>query len=670
MRRQATLLEAFQAASGLMQQGLGIYSRETKYRLDSDLFLDQEDFDETGSRIVSKQQEYRNDPKGYKDYALMELAAWENRALARGNGSQYYLDQVKRMKVAGTADVNARAFQAREQHEHDLNLAEYTRERYNIINNNTPDEIIKKGEDWSSLKTKDGTISETQKAEDEQLYKTAALKGYLAVPENPTRPPAVFNAAADSLANDPRFENTPNRDQYIDAGKESYLQAWQQKNFRDAEAWYNQYTALVARGDPASLQQAKNIAIEQRPYVMAALKKDNPNYGDEHKSRMASWYREFSGDEPKAVSLNDSIEEAAARFFAQVVWNENVDNAGAGLNSSYNPLSYGNTLSELYMSLEETYGDKFSPEVLRLKLDNKIVDILRDNSDTREGKIILDQIRQLTDADDLEEFKKLTGLTDENISRSLMNRILDAYSRYNRNKGASPEQAKEARDLLNYELAQAKNVYSAEIMKPLLDRKEDSKSSLTRNILSGDLAKALAFINSHPELVKQGRDGSVSLESHYDDTVKTAMAQAESILKAVPGISTATLREGATVIGVDEAGNRYRLTGNGAYIQLQQEINKEWKPIAQRKYTNIDVNQWVELDASGEVVTRFGTNAFESLREPKEFLGVNGAVGEREKTHQEEAEEMIDRVQPPPGSNPPRGTARQREEERRRREGR
>jgi hypothetical protein len=317
------------------------------------------------------------------------------------------------------------------------------------------------------------------------------------------------------------------------------------------------------------------------------------------------------------------------------------------------------------MSLEKAYGDKQSPSAIRATLDNKILDIMRDNSDIREGKIILDQIRQMTDADDIEEFKKLTGMTDENIRQGLMNRVLDAYARYGRDKGESPEAAKAARETLAFELLQAKNVYSAGIMKGILDRKEGSRATLTDNITTGDLAKMLAFMNEHPEIAKTGRDGSVSFEAHYDDNVRVAMAQAKEILETVPGISAKTLPEGATVIGTDTAGNRYRLTGDGSFIQLQQEINGDWKPIARRQYVNAD--NWITLDPAGKVVTRKGVGSSERRFVPKEFPGVNGVTREREKTREEE---MQERVEPPPGSNPPRGTAREREEEeRRRREG-
>jgi hypothetical protein len=321
------------------------------------------------------------------------------------------------------------------------------------------------------------------------------------------------------------------------------------------------------------------------------------------------------------------------------------------------------------MSLEEEYGNEKDPSVVRAELDNKILDILRDNSDIREGKIILDQIHQLTDADDLEEFKELTGLSDETIRRGVMNNILNAYARYSRDKEDSPEAAKAARETLVFELSQAKTMYSADIMKIVFDRKADSKSSLKENILTGDLAKTLAIMNAHPELVNRGRDGSVSLEPHYDDTVKTAMSQARGILGTVPGMSVNTLPEGTTVIGKDEEGNRYRLSGDGDYIQLQREIDGDWKPVARRKTLETADKTWVKVNpANGKDVMRPGRGASERTQEPEVFPGVGaaGANGNQAippSEHQRETEEMMRRVQPPPGSNPPRG--RQREEENR-----
>ncbi|MDR0730367.1 MAG: hypothetical protein LBF63_01775 [Treponema sp.] len=687
--RHATLLEAFQDVSGLAQQGLEIFSRERKYHLDTKLFEAANELERIQDELAlaltdidgDGENPYQSNPDEYKKHADKTLAAWRDRAENAGNGSRYYTDQLKQIAARGETamarkTLEARAVFNRKQAAADLeknltaawNAPEYDTWEKKLdaqlaiyrgaVNNNLLDPV-QAAEVEKSIYNRvfqyrialedDG---ERSVAEAERLIREAAegeRKGEFAKFVDDI--PGKIGAAADAA----RVQIENRNLKKLQARNEAY-----EREARDA----------IATNDIAAIMAAQILqkeGAEERDRALAS-----GEYNRAHDPQIAAMFRKFPELEPGrpqgSVSVDDAVNEAAARFLDQVVWNNNVDSTGAGLDSSGNPLSYGNTLSELYMSLEKAYGGKESPGVLRAKLDNKILDILRDNSDIREGKIILDQLRQMTDAEDVEEFKKLTGLTDENIRQGLMNRVLDAYARYRRNRDSPPEEAKAARDLLNFELAQAKNAYSAGIMKPVLDRAKDSKSSLTDNITTGDLAKTLAFMNEHPELVKRGRDGSVSLESHYDDTVRAAMAQAKRILEAVPGISTATLPEGAAVIGKDEAGNRYRLTGNGNFIQLQQEINGEWKPIAQRKYANTDVNEWAEFDAvKGEVVMRRGKGGNERYWEPKEFPGVNGAAGKQEKTPEEEIRE---RVQPPPGSNQPRGTRRREEEERRRREGR
>jgi hypothetical protein len=397
--RHATLLEAFQSASELFQQGLGIYSREKKYELDTDLFLDNEDFNETQSRIVSQLAKYGNDPAGYNDYALKEIAAWEDRARARGNGSKYYLDQVNRIKEAGTAAVKAQTFKAGVLYEQDRKLAEYTRERQKIINDNTPDEIIRKGTEWSRLSVLDGTISESQKVIDEQLYATEALKKDAALPEVITERPEKFNEKLDRLKNNPSFAIVPNRDQYLDAARNLYRKAFQDQNFNGFESVQNEFVRLLNKGDPQSLQKARNLAVENQGRLTAALKDDNPDYSSEQKSQMRGWLKMPAGTGGGSKPTEEDVLDAIERYLDAGIGGEF---KGQALSSLATP-AYRDVLSTMVAKDLAGQGKKVgSPYELYLdntRTFNKIVDLAV--SRVREQKpaigIAWDQLKQWVD---------------------------------------------------------------------------------------------------------------------------------------------------------------------------------------------------------------------------------------------------------------------------------
>ncbi|MDR0601716.1 MAG: hypothetical protein LBG42_04980 [Treponema sp.] len=285
----ATLLDALQGVWGLTSQGLEIWSKERKYELDSLLFLDNEDMGAVQSKILSQLEKYRNDPDGYKNYALNEINQWEQRSLAAGNGSRYYREQVARMKAGGMAHLEAQTFKARVQHEQDRNRADYNLIMSTIINYDDPERIKKEGLPQVTRAAQAGIINETGMADGYKLVMTAALQKEAAVPEIITEPPGVFNAKIDQLKNNPDYAIVDNRDEYIDTAKKSYLKAFQEQNFRDFEAVQNKFIALVSKGDAVSLQQAENIAIANRERLMNALKLENTGYSAEHKSQMRSW---------------------------------------------------------------------------------------------------------------------------------------------------------------------------------------------------------------------------------------------------------------------------------------------------------------------------------------------------------------------------------------------
>ncbi|MDR1128065.1 MAG: hypothetical protein LBL20_02040 [Treponema sp.] len=312
MSQHATLLDAFQAASGLAQQGMEIWSREKKYELDSQLFLDNADLGKVENNIVSQLEKYRNDPAGYEDYAAREIDLWEERAVASGNGSKYYLEQVARMKAGAAAQVKAQTFRARVQHEQDRSKADHALVMSTIFNEADPEQIKSQGL-WEAKRAKDGGVtSETGMVNEINQVMTEALKKSVAIPAAITARPEVWNERVDRLKDDPDFAIIDNRDKYINDSKESYLEAFQEQNFRAFEPVQNAFIAFWNQGTPASRQAAKQLVNEYQGTLLEALNPDNSDYSRERKSQMSHWLNlpdgsGAGGDSTSAMRAIESI---------------------------------------------------------------------------------------------------------------------------------------------------------------------------------------------------------------------------------------------------------------------------------------------------------------------------------------------------------------------------
>jgi hypothetical protein len=641
-------------------------SKEKQYELDTRLYEQANALNQLQNKLITDyttvdangNNPYQQDPSAYRNYVQKALGDWRNNAAKAGNNSQYYNDQLQRMDLQGKAAMEQRVYAAEAQtaiQRAQVNL----QTRLTMALNSDADYETKTQDALNFINEAKGLniLNPIEEADAIQSVHATVLKQQLAMPDDYSGRTSDWNDWMDQINTNEEYKKTiPNFNEAVENARSGGIAQIQRRNLVGLSNADDQYQALMkdfnTTGNANSYEQAMAIydwGSKERDTILETKSRE---YNRDDYGNIARMFPNYKIDDDKELEpIDRGMDRIVNEFFDQVVWNTNMDNLGSGYDSGGNPLAYGATLGALYDVAEDAYGDKYTASELRTRIDKKILTVLRDSTDIREGKIVLNQLLQLTDLEDVDEFKKLTGLTDEDIREGVASKALDAYARYERDKGDTPEDAKAKRELLSSELSQIKNLYSAKIMKGILDRKEDSKASLGENNTTGDLANMLTFINDHPEIVREGRDGSVTLDSHYDDNVKLAMSQAKRILETVPGISLNTFREGAAVIGTDESGNRYRLTGNKKLIELQQEISGEWKSIARREYTNTDMTNWVKLDASGNVVTSQTTGDANQLRGSVPFGGVTGEPAENETPEQKAMREMEERnrkLTPPP----------------------
>jgi hypothetical protein len=119
----ATLLDVFQAAAGLTNQGLDIYSRQKKAELDAIYFEQSVALQETIDRLetdfkaidLEGGNAFQTDPSLYRNHVNKTLQQWRENALKSGNQSKYYNDLISRTDMKAHAEMEQRV------HQHEVN---------------------------------------------------------------------------------------------------------------------------------------------------------------------------------------------------------------------------------------------------------------------------------------------------------------------------------------------------------------------------------------------------------------------------------------------------------------------------------------------------------------------------------------------------------------------
>jgi hypothetical protein len=116
----ASILDVFNASARLISQGADIYSREQKYHLDTELYKQSQDLDMLQNRLAedlykpdaSGQMPFLNKPDEYRKYVEKSLAEWTRNAVAAGNGSRYYNDNLNRLALQGQTAMGKKMYAA------------------------------------------------------------------------------------------------------------------------------------------------------------------------------------------------------------------------------------------------------------------------------------------------------------------------------------------------------------------------------------------------------------------------------------------------------------------------------------------------------------------------------------------------------------------------------
>ncbi|MDR1507814.1 MAG: hypothetical protein LBI67_12000 [Treponema sp.] len=109
----ASLLDVFRSATGLANQGLGIYSEQKKAELDAIYFERNVALQETTDRLAADfkaidpegNNAFQSDPTLYRAHVNKELQKWRDDSIKAGNNSKYYNDLVLRADMKAQAEM-------------------------------------------------------------------------------------------------------------------------------------------------------------------------------------------------------------------------------------------------------------------------------------------------------------------------------------------------------------------------------------------------------------------------------------------------------------------------------------------------------------------------------------------------------------------------------------
>jgi hypothetical protein len=116
--RHATILDAFNAASGFTQQTLGMLTKEKEYELDTELFRQSIELERVQKELIADytridengENIFQQNPNAYQEHVQKRMAAWRRDADAAGSklaifqkaggqGSRYYTEKLDRLDM-------------------------------------------------------------------------------------------------------------------------------------------------------------------------------------------------------------------------------------------------------------------------------------------------------------------------------------------------------------------------------------------------------------------------------------------------------------------------------------------------------------------------------------------------------------------------------------------
>jgi hypothetical protein len=105
----ATIADVFDSFSRAASQGMGMYSREMQYHLDTELYRQAQDLERLQNQLAQDlarpdengEYQFLLKPDEYRKYVEKSLYGWREKARAAGNGSRYYNDSLDRIFLQG-----------------------------------------------------------------------------------------------------------------------------------------------------------------------------------------------------------------------------------------------------------------------------------------------------------------------------------------------------------------------------------------------------------------------------------------------------------------------------------------------------------------------------------------------------------------------------------------
>jgi ElaB/YqjD/DUF883 family membrane-anchored ribosome-binding protein len=635
----ASILDVFNASTRVASQGLDMYSREKKYHLDTELYKQSQDLELLQNRLAedlykpddSGQMPFLNKPEEYRKYVEKSLAEWNRKAVAAGNGSRYYNDNLNRLTLQGQTAMGKKIYEAEQVAKRQQFLIDLQKNIQNDYNN--PDR--EEGLSNALGHRQDGAINNILGPEAGMKMETEIVNTFFGKAGVYTDNGTDTVAAAAETVRDQldgyernlREIHGINPDEYIedkkikaDAARRAAVIAVQDRNYNNldiSDETYRQNLQDIQNKIPGwqyLVGPTVEMFIKGRAEVNAGIEGNRQSeYADDKKpamKRMFPWddvLGEKPGEEKKSVdaAMNDfSSEWIQHNKYLDALQKEE----GGYEDSNGFSIEKGLDISQIDKALWEmnvANGWGLTVTELRNRFESKVLSDLASETNVAAGKTVIMQMLHLNESE-WEAVMKKSGLTKSEINQDMMVRVFNAnaeYARMNALAGDNGTLQKEAREYYLGQLTQIKNTYVGKNL-DISDRVEYDPEEGTSSYKRGlndfrNLARVIKQMEGNSALIQQDRHGNgLAMSRINDDTLRTSLSEMGDILNSFPDAKAAGM-EGDTVVMTAGDGNKYRLTERDGRVQLSMREGDNWTPKAELYGKAGGDFLWLETDDNG-----------------------------------------------------------------------
>jgi hypothetical protein len=635
----ASLLDVWNAGTGVTSQALEMFTREKKYELDTKIFEMANDYSQLQDKLIADytrpdengNNDFQNEPEKYRDYVTKALSQWNEKALQFGNNSKYYNDRIRELELKGQEVLNRKYVEANLLTAKQNYLKSFAKRMELIDNDNvnypTPESKFEARKRQIEIAANDNFFDPMERHNQEAANISNFWQQSTVYRDNGRDD---TETAAERVAANIREADKTLKEKYgidtkeyvqeknikTEAAKNAAVKIVQDRNYDDLalrDSVYDQNLRDImnkAPGYERLIGPTIDMWIEGRMDVEEGLAgREYPEDKHPQMARFFQWDSRVLGDEPgKTISVSEAIESMSSELIQNVAYMEALRKGEIGTDVSGNEMQQGMTFGDIDLKLEKMrklYGWDITPTRLRHEFTSRVIKDIRDNTNLAAGKEVISGILKLKESE-YKDLEKSTGLSKDEIDEDIAIRMLNASAEYSRMEALAGNNERLKKEAAEYFFGQLNDIKQSYVGATLvLDQIEDQgegRSSYKRGF--GDqrgLARVISYLEEHSSAIQEDRYGNgLGLSMVNKETIRAALSEAGDLLNSFPDAAEVT-RRGDEIIMTDTGGDKYKLTHKDKErVQLAVQDGDGWKPVAEL-YGRVDGEDlWVEVDANGK----------------------------------------------------------------------